>query len=73
MHRGERGRLSLLALGGPLWEGLCSTGREAGLLEGWIHRSTELSVCVVQASLVNWFPLGFWLGDGEGDGAGKHL
>ena len=40
------------ALGGPLREGPCSTRREAGPSEGWIHRSTALSICVVQASLV---------------------
>ena len=40
------------AIGGPLWEGPCSTGREADQSEGWIHRSTALGVCAVQASLV---------------------
>ena len=52
--------------GGPLREGPCSTEREADPLEGWIHRSTALGVCTVQASSVNWFPWGFWLGDGRG-------
>ena len=60
-----------LAIGGSLQEGPCSTGREAGPLEGWIHRSTALGVCVVQASLVMgtgslW---NFVSGVGEGDGA----
>ena len=40
------------AIGGPLREGPCSTRREAHLSEGWIHRSTVLGVCVVQASLM---------------------
>ena len=39
-------------VGGPLQEMPFSTRREAGLLEGWIHRSTVLGVCKVQASLV---------------------
>ena len=54
------------AFGGPLQEGPCSTSREADLSEGWIHRSTVLGICAVQASSVNWFPLGFRLGDGRG-------
>ena len=40
------------AFGGPLQEGPCGTGREADPLEGWIHRSTALGVCKVQASSV---------------------
>ena len=40
------------AFGGPLREGPCGTGREADPLEEWIHRSTALGVCVVQASSV---------------------
>ena len=32
--------VAYFAISGPLWEGLCNTGRDAGLLEGWIHRST---------------------------------
>ena len=44
--------LARFAIGGPLWEGPCSTRREAELSEGWIHRSTALGVCAVQASSV---------------------
>ena len=61
------------SFGEPLWEGPCGTRRESDLPEGWIRRSTALGVCAVQASSVaskfhgrNWFPLGFWLGDGRG-------
>ena len=63
--------LACFAVGGPLREGPCSTRREADLSEGWIHRSTVLGVCKVQASSVNWFPLGFQMG--EGDGAVQRL
>ena len=46
-------------------------GRQADPSEGWIHRSTALGVCAVQASLVTgigslW---DFGWGVGEGDGA----
>ena len=58
--------LAHFAIGGPLRDRPCSTGWDDNPLEGWIHRSTALGVCVVQASLVNWFPLGFRLGDGRG-------
>ena len=44
--------LARFAIGGPLQEGPCSTGREAGPSEAWIHRSTALGICPVQASLV---------------------
>ena len=44
--------LASFAIGGALQEGPCSTGREAGPLEGWIHRSKALAVCMVQASSV---------------------
>ena len=44
--------LAHFASGGPLWEGPCCTWREAGPSEGWIHRSTVLGICLVQASLV---------------------
>ena len=62
------------AQGSQGWEGQAQLalpsvvcfGREADLSEGWIHRSTALGVCAVQASSVNRFPLGFWLGDGRG-------
>ena len=59
--------LARFAGGGPLWERPCSTGREADPSEGWIRRSTALGVC--GASKFGdgiWFPLGFWLGDGQG-------
>ena len=57
--------LACFAVGGPLQEGPCS--REAGPSEGWIHRSTALGVCSVQASSARiWFPLEFQLGDGRG-------
>ena len=67
--------LAHFAAGGPLREGPCSTGREADPLEGWIHRSTALAVCVVQTNLVMgtgslW---DYSWGMGEGDGAGQHL
>ena len=52
VHSGGRGSLACFANGGHLWEGPCITGREADPLEGWIHRSTALGVCAVQASLV---------------------
>ena len=52
MHRGGRGRLAPFAIGDPLWEEPCSTGREADPSEGWIHRSTVLHVHLVQASSV---------------------
>ena len=67
--------LAHFAAGGPLREGPCSTGREADPLEGWIHRSTALGVCPVQASSLTgtgslW---DFGWGMGQGDGAGEHL
>ena len=71
MHRGGRGRLSLLFLRRSAREGPCGTGRESDPLEGWIRRSTALGVCVVQASSLAgtgslW---DFGWGMGEGDGA----
>ena len=67
--------LAHCASGGPLREGPCSTGREADPLEEWIHRSTALGVCAVQASLVTgtgslW---NFGWGMGKGDGACQGL
>ena len=44
--------LACFAVSGPLREGPCSTRREADPSEGWIHRSTALGVCKVQASSV---------------------
>ena len=55
------------AIGGPLREWPCSTG---GRQTRWRHESTEAQFWVfVQCKQVgdrNWFPLGFWLGDGRG-------
>ena len=44
--------LACFAVSGPLREESCSTQREADPLERWIHRSTALGVCTVQASSV---------------------
>ena len=69
MYRGGRGRLSS-AICGPLPEGPCNTRREAGPSEGWIHRSTALGICAVQASLVmgtgSLWNLGWGMGQGNG-------
>ena len=61
------------AFGGPLWEGPCSTRREADPSEGWICRSTALGVCSVQAISVmgTGFLWDFGWGMGEGDGQGR--
>ena len=73
---GARGAGSaLFAFSGPLQEGPCRTGRELDPMEGWIHRSTVLGVCMVQASSVMgtgslW---DFGWGMGEGYGAYQHL
>ena len=71
VQKGQRGRLSSLChwqspAGGP-----CITGREVGPSEGWIHRSTVLGVCAMQALSVTgtgslW---DFGLGMGHGNGA----
>ena len=71
VHRGRNGRLrASFATGGPLWEGPCSTRREAGPLEGWIHRSTALGVCTVQANSVtgtgSLWNFGWAMGEGNG-------
>ena len=63
------------SFGDPLLEWTCRTRRESDPLEGWIHRSTALDVCRVQASSLAgtgclW---DFGWGMGEGDGAGEHL
>ena len=54
----------------PCGEGPCSTGWEADLSEGWIHRSTVLGVCTVQASSVtgtgSFWNFGWGMGDGDG-------
>ena len=52
MHGGRRAGSAGFALGGPLREEPCSSRREANPSEGWIHRSTALGVCMVQASSV---------------------
>ena len=63
--------LARFVLSGPLKEGPCNTGREAGPSVGWIHRSIALGICWVQASSVTqtcslW---NFSWGMGEGSGA----
>ena len=67
--------LARFAMGGPLWEGPCSTGREADPLEGWIHRRTALGVCAVQGSLVTGtgYLWNFSKEMGEGNGTCQHL
>ena len=50
----------------PCGRGPAALGGRLTRSEGWIYRSTTLGVCAMQASSVNWFPLGFWLGDGRG-------
>ena len=67
--------LTSFAIGGPLRERPCSTGREAVPLEGWIHRSPALGVCAVQASSMTgtgslW---NFGWGMGEGNRACQRL
>ena len=67
--------LASFAMGGPLGEGPCSTRRETAPSEGWIHRSTVLGVCAVQARSVTgtgslW---GFSCGMGEGDGTSQSI
>ena len=67
--------LACFAIGRPLKEGPCSTGKEAVPSEGWIHRSTVLGVCTVQASSVtgtdSLWDFGWRMG--EGDGASQRL
>ena len=56
------------AFSGLLLEGPCGTRREADPLEGWIHKKHSVG-CLRSAGKFhdgNWFPLGFWLGDGRG-------
>ena len=67
--------LAHFAVGGPLWEGPCITWREADPMEGWIHRSTALGVCEVQASsvMVTGSLWDFRWGMGERDGASQRL
>ena len=56
--------LASFAITGPLGEGPCSTGREAGPWDRWIHRSIALGICTSQASLVRGtarlFPCAVW-------------
>ena len=57
------------AVGGPLQEGPCSTGREAGRPFGGMDPQKHSAGCLHGASKFgdrNWFPLGFWLGGGRG-------
>ena len=63
------------AFSGPLQEGPYGIRREADPSEGWIHRSTALGVCAVQASSVTGtgFLWDFGWGMGEGDGASQLL
>ena len=61
--------LGCFAVGGPLWKGPCSTGREAGRPIRGMDPQKHSSGCLHSASKFcdgNWFPLGFWLGDGRG-------
>ena len=71
--RGWEGQTQLtFAFGGPLWEGPCRTRREADLLERWIHKSTALGVCAVQASSVtgtgSLWDFGWGMGEAAGTG-----
>ena len=65
--------LAPFAIGGPLWEGSCSTRREAGRPLGGMDPQKHSVGCLSRASkfrVGNGFPLGFQLGDGrERDGA----
>ena len=64
------------SFGDPLREGPCGTGSESDPPpEGWIHRSTALGVCLVQASSLagTGSLLDFGWGVGKRDGAGEHL
>ena len=53
------------AFGGLPQEGPSGTRREADLSEGWIHRSTALGVCTVQARSVMVNPFGILAGEWE--------
>ena len=70
-----RAGLARFAVGGPLQEGPCSTGREADPSEGWIHRSTALGVCAMQASSLTGtgFLWNFGWGMEEGNDICQHL
>ena len=61
--------LALFAVDGLLGEGPCSTRREAGPSEGWIHRSTALGLCRMQTSLVtrtgSLWNFGWGMGEGN--------
>ena len=64
--------LARFAIGGPLWEGPCSTGREAGRPVGGMDPQKHSVGCLHHASKFgagNWcweILLGFQLGDGRG-------
>ena len=64
--------LALFAIGVPLQEGPCSTGREADPSERWIHRSTALGVCMVLPSSVmgigSLWDFSWVMGEGDGTG-----
>ena len=67
---GARGAgLAHFAFGGPLREGPCSTRREAGIPVRGMDPQEHSVGCLHGASKLhdgNCFPLGFWLGDGQG-------
>ena len=61
--------LACFVVGGPLWEGPCSMGREAGRPVGGMDPQKHRVGYLPGASKFgdrNWLPLGFWLGDGRG-------
>ena len=59
--------LACFAVGGPLWEGPCSTGggRPVGGMDPQKHSVGRLHGAS-RFGEGNWFPLEFWLGDGRG-------
>ena len=64
------------AVGGPLWEGPCSTRREAGRPVQGMDPQKHSVGCLRGAckfSDGNWFPLGVRLRMEEGDGAGQSI
>ena len=64
-----RAGLACFAVGGSLQEGTCSPGREAGRPGGGMDPQKHSVGCLCSTSKFgdgNWFPLGFWLGDGRG-------
>ena len=64
-----RAGLACFAVGGSLQEGTCSPGRKAGRPGGGMDPQKHSVGCLCSTSKFgdgNWFPLGFWLGDGRG-------